>query len=87
MLHELEQGDVGVGEIAVLYFAQIGHPVFRDIAVTHHGAQDTCSGGGVAVGILAAAGADVDGLEEITFAIEQTDKDVCAVETPSSLLA
>ena len=68
------------GEIHIFHLAQVFHPVFGDVAVSDHRAQDARRRCRVAVRVLAAAGGDIHRFEEVFFPVQQSDYDIGAVD-------
>ena len=55
-------------------------PALRDPSVPDHDAEDSAGVRGIAVGVLAGAGRDSQSLLEISFPVEQAQRDVGAVQ-------
>ena len=71
---------VGVTELCVGELGDAGLELVGDAAVAKHHAEHAGGAGGIAVGVLAAAGGDLHRLQEVALAEEQAEGDVGAVE-------
>ena len=76
----LVHGDVGVGQIPVLNLSHALLPIIRNSTIPQDNTEDSTRRGRVAVGVLTAAGGDIDSLVEVPFSVKESHDDVGAVD-------